>query len=163
MNFQESIIKEIGDVLHERKESIAVAESVTAGFLQLALSSITAASAVFKGGITTYTIDEKVRLLDIDASEAAVKNCVSESITEQMARNVARLFDSTWAIATTGFATQVPESNFKQFAFCTIYHHNKILFTKKIELYPHTNPIDAQHFYAESALFELHALLVPGL
>lgn len=163
MNFQESILKEIGDVLHERKEKIAVAESVTAGFLQLALSQITEASSVYKGGITTYTIEEKIKLLNIDAAEAALKNCVSQSITNQMAQEVARLFDTEWAIATTGYASEVPESGFKLYAFCTIFHKDKIILSKKIELYPHTPAMDAQHFYAESVLFELHAVLRPGL
>ncbi len=161
--FQETILQEIGHVLHSRKETIAVAESVTSGFLQLAFSQIPEATTIYKGGITTYCIEEKIKLLKVDATEAEVENCVSQNITEQMAKNVAGLFNTTWAIATTGYATQVPESEDKQFAYCSIYHKGDLPVSKKIELYPHTNPKDAQQFYAEAILFELHALLQPGL
>lgn len=129
-------------MLHERKQSIAVAESVTAGFLQLALSQIPRAATIFKGGITAYTLEEKIKLLDIDAAEAIGHNCVSASITEQMARTVAKLFWADWTIATTGYATQVPESDFKQLGYCTLCYYGKVLFTKKIDLYPDTNPVD---------------------
>ncbi|MBX3240860.1 MAG: hypothetical protein KIT80_15250 [Chitinophagaceae bacterium] len=41
MLFQESILEEIGGFLRSSKERVAVAESVTAGLLQLAFSQIT--------------------------------------------------------------------------------------------------------------------------
>ncbi len=161
--FNETILQEIGKILHSRNETISVAESVTSGCLQLAFSQITEASTIYKGGITAYSIKQKIEILKVDATEAEVENCVSQSITEQMAENVAGLFNTTWAIATTGYATQVPESQDKQFAHCSIFHKGDLPVSKKIELLPNTNPKDAQQFYAEAILYELHALLLPDL
>lgn len=163
MLFQESIIQDIGHVLQERKETIAVAESVTSGYLQLAFSQIHQASSIYKGGITTYTMAHKIKLLHIDPAEADNKDCVSPAISGQMAKKISTIFDVDWAIATTGYATPVEESGFKQFAFGAIFYKGQEKMVKEIGLMPHTNPIDAQHFYAEAILYELHALLLPGL
>ncbi len=88
--------------------SLAVAESMSSGLVQAAIGATSGASDFFRGGVTAYTIDEKVRLLGVDRGEADRVNAVSSMIAEQMARGASRLFDSDWAIATTGYAEPSP-------------------------------------------------------
>lgn len=43
------------------------------------------AMEVFAGGVTTYTINAKIKILKVDAKEAERCDCVSPKITEEMA------------------------------------------------------------------------------
>jgi nicotinamide-nucleotide amidase len=89
--------------------TVAVAESLTAGRVQAGLGAIAGASEFFLGGITAYTLDQKVRHLSVDRREAAKVNSVSGEVARQMARGAAKLFGSDLAVATTGYAERAPE------------------------------------------------------
>ena len=102
MKFSQIILEKISFYLRDKNEKISVAESVTSGLVQLAFSQMPSAEEFFEGGITTYTIDQKVSQLNIDYEQARAVNCVSAEITESMALNVAKVFGTHWAVATTG-------------------------------------------------------------
>ena len=90
--------------------TLAVAESLTSGHLQAAIGARSGASDFFLGGLTAYTVDQKVTHLGVDREEADRTNAVSEKVADQMALGVCRLFGSTLGIATTGYAEAAPES-----------------------------------------------------
>lgn len=159
MNTNKQLLEQIGNELLGRSESIAVAESVTSGLLQLLLSRIPDASDCYKGGMTVYTREEKIKLLDIDPEEAERKNCVSPLIAEQMALHVSRIFHTSWALATTGYATAVADSGFRLYAYYCICYYGRILTSEKIELSPVTSASEAQYMYAETVLSKLQELL----
>ena len=83
---------------------LAVAESITCGHVQARIGAISGASQFFLGGLTAYTLEQKVQLLGVERSEAAAVNAVSESVAQQMARGAIRLFGSDIGIAITGYA-----------------------------------------------------------
>ncbi len=56
-------IDKIRTYITARHEHLAIAESVTSGFLQAAFSTAQDASLFFEGGITTYNIDQEERHL----------------------------------------------------------------------------------------------------
>lgn len=152
MEFPKILLDKISYYLRDRAESIAVAESVTSGFLQLAFSQMEKAELLYKGGITAYTIDQKVKHLHIDYQEAQAVNCVSRHICEVMAQNVASLFDTEWSLATTGYATPSEESGGEIFAFYCIAYRGQIIRSDRIELHPLTKALDAQHYFTEYIL-----------
>lgn len=86
---------------------LAVAESITCGCVQSRIGAISGASEFFLGGITAYTLDQKVRHLGVDRALAAACNCVSAEVAGQMARGAAALFGADIALATTGYAESV--------------------------------------------------------
>jgi nicotinamide-nucleotide amidase len=90
--------------LKARGETIAIAESLTAGGVGHALTTVPGASAVFLGGVISYTSDVKVKFLGV--SQETINQCsvVSEEVANEMAAGVLDRFGSTWAIATTGIA-----------------------------------------------------------
>ena len=88
----------IREQLLARSETVAVAESVTAGNLQMAFASATNSSAFFQGGITAYNIGQKTRHLDVDPIEAMACNAVSKNIADTMATTVSKLFISDWVL-----------------------------------------------------------------
>ena len=133
MLYNEKLVNTIKDILISKKQTIAVAESVTAGHLQAAFSSAVEASKFFQGGITTYNLGQKCRHLDIDPIQAEEVNCVAEKVAVQMAMSAARLFCSDYAIAITGYATRMPEKGINDlFAYFAIVFNGKLLLSQKI-------------------------------
>jgi nicotinamide-nucleotide amidase len=97
-----SELKEL--LLREPRLTLAVAESLTCGNVQAHIGRVSGASNFFLGGITAYTLAQKVRHLGVDHDRAAAVNCVSAEVAEQMARGAATLFGADLALATTGYA-----------------------------------------------------------
>ncbi len=96
--------------LREPRRTLSVAESLTCGHLQAAIGAISGASEFFLGGITAYTLDQKVRHLGVDRNAAAVVACVSDAVARQMACGACALFGSDVGLATTGYAEPSPAS-----------------------------------------------------
>src|SRR5215203_1295610 len=86
------IIQLIRDRLLARKETVAVAESVSSGYLQLAFSRGKDAEKFYQGGITTYNLGQKAKHLCVEPIHALDCNSVSEKVASQMARGVNDLF-----------------------------------------------------------------------
>jgi nicotinamide-nucleotide amidase len=105
-------------LLQPPRLTLAVAESVTCGRLQARIGAISGASQFFLGGLTAYTIPQKVRHLGVDRAQAEHVDAVSPEIAGQMARGACAFFGSDIAVATTGYAEPVPERGVTQpFAF----------------------------------------------
>lgn len=108
--------------------SLSVAESVTSGHLQAALSLATDASKFFHGGITVYNLGQKARHLHVNPIHATSCNSVSQTVADEMALNAVRFFSSDWAIAVTGYGSPMPQMGIKSpFAFFTIARHSQIV------------------------------------
>ena len=81
--FDKQTLQAVADHLSRHHQTIAVAESVTAGFLQAALASAENASTFFQGGITAYNIHQKYAHLHVDLPHAIVCNCVSGQVADK--------------------------------------------------------------------------------
>ncbi len=148
----------IKDRLIALGETIAAAESVTSGLLQFALSGAENAVNFYQGGITTYNLGQKSRHLLIEPVHALSCNCVSEKIAGDMALNVCRLFTSDWGIGITGYASPVPESGNKLFAWFAIACRGKIVMTRKIDA-KKDEPAKIQQLYVNHLLRDLAGVL----
>jgi nicotinamide-nucleotide amidase len=124
--FNKKHLEYIGKTLIKKKETIAVAESVTSGVLQFALSSIVDASQFFQGGLTAYNLGQKFKHLLVEPLHAQSVNCVSQRVATEMALGISQLYSSDWGIGITGYASPVPESGNKLFAFYSIVYRKKI-------------------------------------
>ena len=92
------------EILTSRGQTLAVAESLTGGGLGFALTQVPGASAVFLGGIISYTTEVKVRELGVGQSAIDKYKVVSEEVAIEMAEGAKNKFATTWAISTTGVA-----------------------------------------------------------
>jgi nicotinamide-nucleotide amidase len=101
-------------LLQPPRLTLAVAESVTCGRLQARIGAISGASEFFLGGLTAYTLPQKVRHLGVDQAQAEPVNAVSPEVAEQMARGACAFFGSDLALATTGYAEPAPDRNVRQ-------------------------------------------------
>jgi nicotinamide-nucleotide amidase len=131
--FNKKELEKIGKTLLRRKETIAVAESVTSGLLQYAFSNIPDASKFFQGGITAYNVAQKFKHLQVEPAHALSVNCVSDQVAKQMALQVCETFKSHWGLGITGYATPTPESGNKLFAYFAIVHNNKVAVAGKLQ------------------------------
>lgn len=106
--------------------TLAVAESVTCGLVQARIGAVSGASEYFLGGVTAYSLEQKVKLLGVDRAHARRVNCVSREVAEQMARGACALFGSDLAVATTGYAEPSPANEIKQpFAWWALCHRRR--------------------------------------
>ena len=110
--------RQVAEILFQRHQTVAVAESVTSGQLQTFLSLPDHAMDYFQGGITAYNLGQKTKHLNVDPIHAMACNCVSERIAEAMAFNVMNKFNSDWGIGITGYASPVPEKNIEELFAC---------------------------------------------
>jgi len=98
------IEKIVSDLLHERKQTLSVAESCTGGYISSLFTAIPGASNIFKGGIVPYANELKHTLLDVDSAIFTTVGAVSRECVEQLARHAIRKFGSDFAISVSGIA-----------------------------------------------------------
>lgn len=135
----------------EYSQTIAVAESVTSGCLQLLLSTAEGASEFFQGGITVYNSAQKAIHLHVDPLVAECCNGVDEQLTVLLANNVCRMFRSSIGIGITGYATKVPQEGITElYAYLAIVRNGTLLHKNKIT--PISEGIEAQWEYAAVAV-----------
>lgn len=145
-------LEHIKQYMLNHQETLAVAESVTAGQLQSAFSLAEEATKFYQGGIIAYNLGQKSRHLKIDPIHAEVCNCVSEEIAIEMANQVCELFSSSWGIGITGYAAPVPELKIKTLhALYSFAHHGEKVHSKKITA-PRMSILKAQQFYTEAII-----------
>lgn len=94
----------IAKQLTQLGKTLAIAESCTGGAVAERFTVNPGASAFFKGGVVTYATQSKVNVLHVPQSVIEAHSVVSAEVAECMARNALELFQSDYAIATTGNA-----------------------------------------------------------
>lgn len=152
------VIQSIGNILIERQQTVAVAESVTSGHIQSILSTAAEAARFYQGGITTYNVGQKSRHLQVEPIHASICNAVSEKVAHEMALGVCKLFISDWGLSITGYASKVPESNGELFAYYAIVYADMIMLSGKIEP-PDGEPAEIQSLYSKLLLGQLENVL----
>ena len=85
-------------------KTLATAESCTGGGLGVALTAVPGSSAVYKGGIISYTNWVKHVLLGVDAALLDREGAVSAPVAEAMASGAKNALQADIAISVTGLA-----------------------------------------------------------
>ena len=156
--FDDETLKSIRNALIKKGESISIAESVTCGLLQFAMSNTMDTMDFFEGGITVYNPNQKFRQLNIDPAHALSVNCVSERVAIELAQNVRIKFNSDYGIGITGYASPVPESDNKLFAYFAIAHQSRVLHSARLDTEPKEG-IGVQLYYVSEVLKSLATTL----
>lgn len=85
-------------------KTLVTAESLTGGGIGALLTSIPGASAVFKGGIISYTDDVKREVLGVPAAYLQTFGAVSAPVAEAMAVGARDTLRADIAVSVTGLA-----------------------------------------------------------
>ncbi|MDB5200594.1 MAG: CinA domain protein [Ferruginibacter sp.] len=153
--FDKDLVAEVGASLFRRLDTLAVAESVTAGLLQAAMASAENASIFFQGGITVYNARQKYLHLDVDIHDALSSNSVSDAIAQKMALQAAKIFRSDWGIGITGYASALPGHDMDPlFANFAMSYKNEIIRAGVLTAHE-TEPAEVQTLYVNQVLAEL--------
>ncbi len=94
----------IGKQLAQLGKTMAVAESCTGGKIAEQITANSGASAYFKGGLVTYATQSKIDILKVEAALIDKHSVVSKQVAKAMALGVQKLYNSDYALATTGTA-----------------------------------------------------------
>lgn len=89
-------------------ETIACAESLTAGLVSATIADTAGASLVLRGAIVAYAADVKVALLGVPPSVVAQAGTVDPRVARAMAEGARLRLGATWGVSTTGVAGPGP-------------------------------------------------------
>ncbi len=156
--FPGACLDKISRFLRNNNETLAVAESVTSGWLQAAFSSADKAIEFYQGGITAYNVAQKYRHLDVEPIHALARNAVSEKVATEMALHVCWLFTSDWGIGVTGYASPVAESGQELFAYYAVASRGEIRKAERLSALP-GGSLKVQLLYCNSILESLAGLM----
>ena len=85
-------------------KTLATAESCTGGGIGAALTAVPGSSAVYKGGVVSYTNDVKMGVLGVPTEWIEKYGAVSPWVAMEMASGVRGLLHTDVAVSVTGLA-----------------------------------------------------------
>jgi nicotinamide-nucleotide amidase len=94
----------IGNKLKERKETLALAESCTGGYVAHLITSIAGSSDFFHGGVVSYSYDMKMEILGVQHETLTLYGAVSEQCVTEMVQGIIKHSKATYGIAISGIA-----------------------------------------------------------
>jgi nicotinamide-nucleotide amidase len=100
----ETIEESINKLLTQRDQNLSIAESCTGGNIAKMITSVPGASNFFMGSIVTYSANIKTDVLHVSKKTIEEFTVISAEVVKEMALNCKKLFNTDYAIASTGNA-----------------------------------------------------------
>jgi len=98
------MIYKLAQYLIENHITISTMESLTGGLFASELTKISSISAVFKGGMVTYSDDVKIKVGKINPDVIARYGAISSECSVEMAKSAQRIFTTDVSVSFTGNA-----------------------------------------------------------
>ena len=103
--FEDASVEElVHNILINRGQTLAVAESCTGGTIASRFTAQAGASAYFLCGVVSYSNESKCNVLGVPMSDIEQHGAVSEEVAKAMAQGAKVISGSNFAISTTGIA-----------------------------------------------------------
>lgn len=116
----ESIEQVIGKLLLKQHKTLSIAESCTGGAIASMITAIPGASQYFKGSVVSYSRMAKENILKVNPEIIKKYSVVSAEVATEMAVNAQKIFQTDYAIATTGNAGPTTDLTDKTIGFVYI-------------------------------------------
>ncbi|MCZ2826835.1 MULTISPECIES: CinA family protein [unclassified Modestobacter] len=100
--------QQLHEALLARGETVAAAESLTAGLFCATLAAVPGASATLRGGVVAYATDLKTTLAGVAPELLATSGPVSEPAAAALAEGIRSRCAATWGVGLTGVAGPDP-------------------------------------------------------
>ncbi|WP_156960492.1 CinA family protein [Amycolatopsis taiwanensis] len=98
------MIAEVVSALIERGETVATAESLTAGLVCATLTEVPGSSRAVRGGLVVYATELKARLAGVDPRLLAEHGAVHPEVAAQLATGARERCGADWGLGLTGVA-----------------------------------------------------------
>lgn len=95
---------ELVAALKDRGETVATAESLTAGLLSATIAGVPGASTVLRGGLIVYATDLKATLAGVSADTLDTFGPVSGPTARELAEGARDRCGADWGVSLTGVA-----------------------------------------------------------
>ena len=103
--FEDASVEElVHNILINRGQTLAVAESCTGGAIASKFTAQAGASAYFLCGVVSYSNESKCNVLGVQMSDIEQHGAVSEQVAKAMAQGAKVISGANFAISTTGIA-----------------------------------------------------------
>lgn len=99
--------------LKEKNKTLALAESCTGGWVSKIITDVSGASAVYQGGVCSYSNEVKMNILGVKEETLATFGAVSEQVAVQMAEGVKKALNSNIGVGITGIAGPLSDNTAK--------------------------------------------------
>jgi len=100
----ETLVEVVSKLLKKQNKKLAIAESCTGGYISHLITSLSGSSQFFEGSIVSYSNEIKRDVLNVRETNLKKHGAVSEMVVTDMALNTMSLFETDYAIATSGIA-----------------------------------------------------------
>jgi nicotinamide-nucleotide amidase len=87
-----------------RRETVATAESLTAGLLGAALTETPGSSLTYRGGLIVYATDLKAQLAGVSLALLKDRGAVDPDVAAELAAGARERLTATWGLGLTGVA-----------------------------------------------------------
>lgn len=104
MSELEILAERLGNLLLQRGEWLAAAESCTGGWLAQSVTAIAGSSAWFDRGFVTYSNAAKTEMLGVPETTLERHGAVSDAVARAMAQGALANSRADWTVAITGIA-----------------------------------------------------------
>jgi nicotinamide-nucleotide amidase len=103
--YDDDLLEEtVGKLLVKRKQTVAIAESCTGGKISELITSVAGSSLYFKGSVIAYSNEIKTKILSVSKDTIEKYGAVSEEVVSTMAVNIRKIYNTDYAVATSGIA-----------------------------------------------------------
>lgn len=100
----ESGVRGVVRRLTDRGETVATAESLTAGLVCATLTQVPGSSAAVRGGLIVYATELKTTLVGVDLDVLAEHGAVHPEVASQLATGARVRCGASWGLGLTGVA-----------------------------------------------------------
>lgn len=99
-----SLELEVGELLRQKKLWLGAVESATGGLISHLITNISGSSDYYRGSITSYSNDIKIKVVGVSKEILDRYGAVSPQVAEQMAQGGRRVLGVDICLADTGIA-----------------------------------------------------------
>lgn len=96
--------KEAVKTLENHKKTLALAESCTGGLVSKLITDVSGASAVYEGGVCSYSNSVKMKILGVKEETLRTFGAVSENTAREMSQGVRKTLGADIGVGITGIA-----------------------------------------------------------
>ena len=156
----DSIEEILHDLLISKNLTLSTAESCTGGELSHLITSVSASSHYFLGGICTYETEKKTEFLGVAEELISQHTVVSEEVAQAMSLGGQKLFKADICLSTTGVAG--PNSDDFNTQVGNVFYSIRVKdFEKTFHLFlPHLDRKDFMNFVSMKVLQDLIEILI---